>query len=286
VNGVPFTKMSGAGNDFILVDNRAGILKGLDIHEFARRVCARRVSLGADELILIEPPTAGGDFSMRTINPDGQEVNMCGNASRCVARYTAVKAIAGTRMTIDTLGGPVYAWVEGDDPRVQFQVTTPPALNRSLSISGETVQVHTVEISGTPHAVLYLPGVAAAADEVICRKGAAIRGHPAFPQGTNANFIEVVNPHTLQQRTYERGVEDETLACGTGAAASTVISALLGVVESPVRVRVLGGELTVSFQRQGAADGGADGGAIHEVFQGGPARFTAEGILHPEAWTA
>jgi len=277
MNGVPFTKMSGAGNDFILVDNRAGILKDLDIHAFARQVCARRVSLGADELIVIEPPSAGGDFSMRTINPDGQEVKMCGNASRCVARYAAVKGIAGPHMTIDTLGGPVAAWVDGDEARVQFRVTASPVLNGCLSISGEGVPVHTVEISGTPHAVLYLPGVAAAADEVIHHKGAAIRFHPAFPQGINTNFIEVIDQHTLQQRTYERGVEGETLACGTGAAASTLISALLGLVESPVRVRVQGGELNVAFQRQGSA--------ITELFQGGPTRFTAEGSLHPEAYS-
>jgi diaminopimelate epimerase len=268
--------MSGAGNDFILVDNRSGIHQELDIHTFARRVCARRISLGADELILIEPPMAGGDFSMRTINPDGSEVKMCGNASRCVARYAAAKSIAGPRMTIDTLGGPIYAWVEGDEARVQFQVTVSPELNRCLSIPGEDIQVHTVEISGTPHAVIYLPGVADAPDEAIHRQGAAIRYHPAFPQGINANFVEGIDPHTLRQRTYERGVEGETLACGTGSAASTVISALLGRVESPVRIRVQGGELSVAFQRQGDT--------IGELFQGGPARFIAEGVLHPEAW--
>jgi diaminopimelate epimerase len=282
MTGVPFTKMSAAGNDFILVDNRAGILAGFDLSEFARRVCARRISLGADELILIESPSAGGDFSMRTINPDGQEVAMCGNASRCVARFAATRSIAGPRMTIDTLGGPVHAWVEGDEARVQFQVTAPPILNRPLAIHGEELLVHWIEICGTPHAVVFLPGAAEAPVEMIHQNGAALRFHPAFPQGTNANFIDVIDRHTLQQRTYERGVEGETLACGTGAAASTVISGLLDRVESPVRVRVQGGELTVTYRCQTTAEGSA----IRELFQGGPARFIAEGILHPEAWTS
>src|SRR5512136_1893192 len=129
---IPFTKMSGVGNDFIVVDNRDGILNEIGVYEFARRVCTRRISLGGDELMVIEAPTAGGDFSMRTINPDGAEVKMCGNASRCVARYAHARGLARDRMTIDTLGGPVQVWVEGDAVRVKLQVTSTPELNQTL----------------------------------------------------------------------------------------------------------------------------------------------------------
>src|SRR5512136_1376521 len=139
---IPFTKMSGVGNDFIVVDNRDGILNEIGVYEFARRVCTRRISLGGDELMVIEPPTSDGDFSMRTINPDGTEVKMCGNASRCVARYAYTRGLAGARMTIDTLGGPVVAWIEDDEVRVQLQITSRPDLNDTLTADGETYTVH------------------------------------------------------------------------------------------------------------------------------------------------
>jgi diaminopimelate epimerase len=274
---VPFTKMSGVGNDFIVVDNRAGILNEIGLSAFARRVCTRRVSLGADELMVIEPPTAGGDFSMRTINPDGSEVKMCGNASRCVARYAFVRGIAGAKMTIDTPGGPVYAWVEDDEVRVRLQLTSPIRLGHALIVDGEPYTAHSVEVSGAPHAVVNMKDVASAPSERIHRLGAAVRHHTDFPQGINVNFIQVIDRHMLWQRTYERGVEGETLACGTGAVAASVISGVLGRADTPVRVRVVGGELSVSFARQGDA--------FDELFLGGGARFVAEGMLHPEAWS-
>jgi len=269
--------MSGVGNDFIVVDNRAGILNELDVHEFAHGICARRISLGADELLVIEPPTSGGDFSMRTINPDGSEVKMCGNASRCIARYAYTHGIAGARMTIDTLGGPVYAHIEGDAVRVKLQLTTPIELDHALIAEGKKYIAHTVEVSGAPHAVVCLDDAAHASSELIRRLGAAICHHTDFPLGLNVNFAQVIDRHTLWQHTFERGVEDETLACGTGAVASSVISALRGLMDSPIQVHMLGGELSVSFERQGDA--------FAELFLGGGARFVAEGTLHPEAWS-
>jgi diaminopimelate epimerase len=276
MQAVPFIKMSGVGNDFIIVDNRAGILNEVGVHEFARRVCTRRMSLGGDELMVIEPSTSGGDFSMRTINPDGTEVKMCGNASRCVARYAYTRGIAGARMTIDTEGGPVYAWVDGDEVRVKLQLTSRIEVDHALLVDGDRYVTHTVQVSGAPHAVVYMEEVAEASGDLVHRLGAAIRHHADFPLGINVNFVQVMDRHTLWQRTFERGVEGETLACGTGAVASSVVSALLGQVESPVRLRVLGGELGVSFARQG--DGFGD------LFLSGGVRFVAEGVLHPEAW--
>jgi len=277
MQGIPFVKMSGVGNDFIIVDNRAGILNQIKLDDFARGVCTRRMSLGGDQVMIIEPPTSGGDFSMRTINIDGTEVNMCGNASRCVARYAYTRGIAGARMTIDTLGGPVYARVEGDEAWVTLQLTSRIEWEHVLIADGERHITHAVQVSGAPHAVVLMDNVARASNESIHRLGAAIRHHPDFPQGINVNFVQVVDGHTLWQRTFERGVEGETLACGTGAVASSVISAMLGKVDTPVRLRVLGGELSVSFKRHGDV--------FDELLLGGGAWFVAEGVLHPEAWS-
>ena len=277
MHGIPFVKMSGVGNDFVIVDNRAGILSEIKLDEFARGVCTRRMSLGGDQVMIIEPPTSSGDFSMRTINTDGTEVKMCGNASRCVARYAYTRGIAGARMTIDTLGGPVYAMVEGNEAWVTLQLTSRIEWDHLLIADGERHIAHTVQVSGAPHAVVPMDDVAHASNESIHRLGAAIRHHPDFPQGINVNFVQVVDGHTLWQRTFERGVEGETLACGTGAVASSVISTILGKVDTPVRLLVLGGELSVSFKRHGDA--------FDELRLGGGAWFVAEGVLHPEAWS-
>lgn len=276
MKGVQFAKMSGLGNDFIVIDNRSGALAGLDLPEFARKVCAARLSLGGDELMIIEAPVSGGDYSMRTINPDGSEVKMCGNASRCVARYAYEHGIAGARQLIDTLGGPVEAVVEGSEVRVGLRVTAPVELNIALEAEGRRFELAALEISGAPHAVAELEEVDAAAPELIHRLGRAIRHHPRFPLGINVNFIKLVDRHALRQRTFERGVEGETLACGTGATASVLACALRGLVDSPVAVRVQGGELKLTFERAG--------GSFERIFLGGGARFVAEGIIHPEGW--
>jgi diaminopimelate epimerase len=271
-----FTKMSGLGNDFIILDNRSRWLEETLVNEIAKKLCARRLSIGADELIIIEQPLCGGDFSMRTINPDGNEVEMCGNASRCVARYAYTHHIAGAQMIIDTLGGAVQAWVEGEQARVKLQLTSTPQLQQILQMNEDQFVIHTISISGTPHAVVFQDDLSEIPGDSILSMGAAIRYHSNFPKGINANFVQIIDHHHLKQRTYERGVEGETLACGTGSAASSVISALLGFAESPIYVQALGGVLSVSFNQHD--------GAICDLFLGGGARFVAEGMVHPEAY--
>jgi diaminopimelate epimerase len=194
-----------------------------------------------------------------------------------VARYAYTRGIAGARMTIDTPGGPVYARVENDKAWVTLQLTSEIQSERALIAAGERHIAHTVEVSGAPHAVVYMDDVAHASNEAIQRLGSVIRHHPDFPQGINVNFVDVLDRHTLWQRTFERGVEGETLACGTGAVASSVISAVLGKADTPVRLHVLGGELSVAFVRRGDA--------FDELLLGGGAWFVAEGVLHPEAWS-
>ena len=276
MNPVPFMKMSGLGNDFIVVDNRSGILDDYGVLKFAEKVCKARFSVGGDELMVIEKSTAGGDYTMRTINPDGTEVKMCGNASRCVARYAAVKGLAGNHQMIDTLGGKVEAFVEGEFVRVGLKITAGPETGIELEVEGKKYAAHTAEISGAPHVVVFLENAFSAPGDLIHRLGAGFRYHPYFPKGTNVNFIEVKDRHTLLQRTYERGIEGETFACGTGATAAAVVSGLLGLADSPVTVRVVGGDLSVSFERAGKG--------FSRVFLGGGARFVAEGAIHPEGW--
>jgi len=248
--GVPFTKMSGLGNDFIIVDNRDQVLAEKDIFNFAEKVCKARYSVGGDELMLIEKPSSGGDYTMRTINPDGTEAKMCGNASRCVARYAYTHGIASEHQIIDTLGGPVEAFIDADEIRVGLQLTKGPESDVKLVIDGKNYLAHTLDISGAPHAVLLLENAFTASKELIHTLGAAIRYNPYFPKGTNVNFIEIKNRSLVLQRTYERGVEGETFACGTGATASAIICSLLGLVDSPVTVRVIGGDLRISFEKQ------------------------------------
>lgn len=276
VHSIPFAKMSGLGNDFIIIDNRDRILEEKDIPLLARKLLTPRMSLGGDELMLIERPRSGGDYTMRTINPDGTEVKMCGNASRCVARYAFTHGIAGRSQVIETLGGLVEAYVDEHEVRVGLTITAGPVLDIQLEVEGRNLTLHSVEISGAPHAVVFMEKAFEASKELIHRLGSAIRHHPYFPEGTNVNFIEVADRKTIYQRTFERGVEGETLACGTGATASGVISGTLGLVDSPVTVRVLGGTLSVIFERSSQK--------VSRPFLGGGARFVAEGTLHPEAW--
>ncbi|MCX7788140.1 MAG: diaminopimelate epimerase [Spirochaetes bacterium] len=290
---LPFTKMSGLGNDFIIIDNRTGIIEEKDIPFLAQKLCTPRFSLGGDELMLIEHPRAGGNYTMRTVNPDGTEVKMCGNASRCVARYAFIHGIAGRSQVIDTLGGPVEAYVDETEVRVGLQVTSGPVFNVRLKVEDREFLVHTAEISGAPHAVVFLEQAFDCSKDLIHRWGSALRYHPYFPEGTNVNFIEVKDRHTIYQRTFERGVEGETMACGTGATASGVVCGALGLVDSPVMVRVLGGNLSVSFEREAVVSPveaskrhfiESQKYKIYRPFLGGGARFVAEGTLHPEAW--
>ncbi len=295
---LPFAKMSGLGNDFIIIDNRDRILEEKDIPFLAQKLCTPRLSLGGDELMLIEQPRAGGNYTMRTINPDGTEVKMCGNASRCVARYAFTHGIAGRSQVIDTLGGPVEAYVDETEVRVGLQITSGPVFNIQLEVEGQEFILHTAEISGAPHAVVFLEHAFEASKDLIHRLGSAIRYHSYFPEGTNVNFIEVKDRSTIYQRTFERGVEGETMACGTGATASGVVCGALGLVDSPVMVRVLGGYLSVTFESEPVVVGMRNSDLpasssqkpykplfkISRPFLGGGARFVAEGTLHPEAW--
>ena len=263
---IPFWKMHGAANDFILVDDRAQTFPAGDTAWLAR-IMSRRTGVGSEGTILIQPAQAGGHFRMRFFNPDGSEVEMCGNGARCVARLACEIGAAPAAMTFETIAGPIGAEVRGD--RVLLHMTEPRdwRLNLSLDVDGSRLTAHFVN-SGVPHTVVPVRDLAAVNVQQL---GAAIRYHREFaPKGTNANFIQVTGSDALRVRTYERGVEAETLACGTGIVASGLVAGRLGLVKPPVRITAASGDvLEVNFTA--TADGATNvtllGPAVH-VFRG------------------
>lgn len=262
---IPFWKMHGAANDFIVVDDRALAFPAHDA-AWLRAIMARRTGVGSEGVLLIQPSDRA-HFRMRFFNPDGGEVDMCGNGARCIARLAFELGVAPSPMTFETGAGLVRAEILSDGVRLTMTTPRDWRLGGELEIDGRTLRYDFVN-SGVPHAVVHVDDLDAVD---VARLGAAIRNHPAFaPKGTNANFIKVTGPQSISVRTYERGVEAETLACGTGIVASGLIAGKLGLVEPPVRVRAASGdELTVDYRLtpEGAEDVTLAGPAVH-VFEG------------------
>ena len=247
---IPFVKMSGAGNDFVVIDNRAGIVPQEGRGPVFERWCRRRTGIGADGVLLVEP-AEGYDFRMRYYNADGGEVESCGNGARCIARFAQLIGAAPARLRFLTQAGPYEAVVDaaGD---VLLTMSDPRDLRRSVPVSVPGLFDGAVDFinTGVPHVVIRWEELDAAP---VVELGRAIRRHAAFaPAGTNVNFYRVRVDGGLDIRTYERGVEDETLACGTGAVATALIASLGGLVESPAALHTAGGPiLRIHFSRDG-----------------------------------
>jgi len=244
---IDFYKMSGSGNDFILVDNRANIIQAELAPELARNLCRRKVSVGADGLILIENDDEV-DFRWNFFNADGSKAEMCGNGGRCVARLANMLGICGSSLSFRTLAGLIHAEVSGS--RVKLQMTEPRdlRLDMELELNGQRFNTHFVN-TGVPHTVFILDGPEILEKQEVVGQGRKVRFHSQFaPAGTNVNFVAVLGEQALALRTYERGVEDETLACGTGATAVALVGAAKGMVRPPVAVHTKSGEtLTIYF---------------------------------------
>jgi diaminopimelate epimerase len=246
---IHFYKMAGAGNDFILIDNRKGLLDGDRCQEFVRMACRRKLSVGADGLILIENDPEV-DFKWRFFNADGSEAEMCGNGSRCAARFVRLTGIVKKpKMAFRTLAGIIGAELLGS--RVKVQMTQPHSLKQDIPVEGDGRAFNLDFINtGVPHAICIMENAGELESVDIQRWGRFIRFHSRFhPAGTNVNFVYVQNKGRIVVRTYERGVEGETLACGTGAIASALVCALRSRVDSPVEVETRSGELlTIHFR--------------------------------------
>lgn len=269
---IRFFKMSGAGNDFIVIDNRLGIIDHDNCIEFVEKVCRRGLSVGADGVILIGKSDKA-NFKWHFFNADGSEAEMCGNGARCAARFAFLEGIAGEKLSFETLAGIIHAEVLGH--RVKLEMSRPHGLELDirLPIEGKDYTVNFIN-TGVPHAVKFVQEIE---NYDILKMGKDIRFHPHFqPAGANANFIIVRDRSHIEIRTYERGVEDETLACGTGSVAAALISAVKGFVDSPVNLRTKGGSvLTVHFDK--------DGSDFKKVSLEGEARVIYEGHLWEEA---
>jgi len=262
-----FTKMNGAGNDFVMVDNRARHYQ-LTNDQIAR-ICDRHRGVGADGLIMLEPPGDGADFQMRYYNADGGEVEMCGNGARCFAKFAESTAGKSDQVRFGTPSGIIEAQLVGD--LVQLAMGVPHGLRTELQleVAGQTLDAHFLN-TGVPHVVVFVQDVERFP---IIEAGRAIRYHQEFqPAGTNANFVQKTGSERLRIRTYERGVENETLACGTGVVASALIDSLLHGSGSPITVRVEGGDdLQVDFARREET--------FSEVSLTGPAEFVFKGEI-------
>ena len=237
-NTVPFFKMTGGGNDFVVMDNRDESLPK-DYSALAAQLCDRKFSIGADGLLVLEK-NEESDFRMIYYNQDGSRAAMCGNGGRCIARFAHIQKAAQSKMKFMTDAGLVTAEVEKDYVRLGMSVPKDLSLDFSLKLEDREFNLSSIN-TGVPHAVVLVSDLEKINVEEL---GKAIRAHKDFaPAGTNVNFVTHKDKNDLVVRTYERGVEGETLACGTGAVASSLICAAKGLVESPVACLTKGGEV-------------------------------------------
>lgn len=264
---IKFWKMHGAQNDFVLFDDRRGKFPAAD-RAFLARIAARRSGIGSEGIILIQK-SASADFFMRFFNPDGGEADMCGNGARCAARLAFELGAAGEKMTIETGAGTLKAQILRKGVRLWMTEPAGWKLNARLELDGRSLAYDFVN-TGVPHAVIRTADLRNAD---VAGTGAAVRRHRDFwPSGTNVNFMEILPDGGLAVRTYERGVEGETSACGTGVTACGLIAAKHGWVKLPVKVRVAGGDVLV-------VDGKLTADGARLVTLTGPAEHVFEGAV-------
>jgi diaminopimelate epimerase len=237
---IKFTKAVATGNDFIIIDNRENQLKD-NLPELARRLCDRKYGAGADGLLLVEK-SKNSDFKMRIFNPDGSEAQMCGNGSRCIALYANAKRITPVNMKIETLAGVINASVKQGEVKVKLTDPKEIQWNLCLMINECPYKVNFLN-AGVPHVIHFVNDL----ESVEIKKlGPKMRYHKEFsPHGANVDFVKVIDKDNsrISVRTYERGVEDETLACGTGAVASAIIAAEAEHLTPPIIVETRSKEL-------------------------------------------
>ena len=246
MNPLPFIKAVASGNDFVIVDNRKQIVK--NAVQLCRRISNRHLGIGADGLLLFEN-SRKADFKMRILNSDGSEAEACGNGFRCIALFAKERLNYPAQFRFEALAGIIQARVNGSC--VCVEMVKPTGLKKNAEIQVEGHRLHYSFLNtGVQHVVIFVEGLSKVNVEEL---GRAIRYHKNFqPKGTNVNFVEVKNEKEIHVRTYERGVEKETLACGTGSTASAILSSLLGYTRPPVRVKTSGGEvLNVDFKMEG-----------------------------------
>ena len=270
---ITFFKMSGSGNDFIIVDNREKVVKNNDLPGFINRICRRKMSVGADGFILIETSDKA-DFKWRFFNSDGSKAEMCGNGARCAARFAYVNGIAGKNLSFETEAGVVSGQVKDDRAKVKMPDPVELRLDYNIELKSGPVTVCSVN-TGVPHVVVMNKTIE---DINVFDLGKEIRFHEAFaPTGANVNFICQQKQGHLAIRTYERGVENETLACGTGSIAAALITSCKANWQSPINLVTRSGEsLTIYFKKNNCN--------FNNIYLEGDARIIYSAQLGEDAW--
>ncbi|HSP07130.1 MAG TPA: diaminopimelate epimerase [Acidobacteriota bacterium] len=265
-----FSKVSASANDFIVIDNRAGVFSDT-VSLLAQRLCARRYSIGADGLILIENSNKAS-VRVRFFNPDGGEFNTCGNGGRCAARFAHLSVITGRRMTIETNAGVIDADVIGNSVKIKFVAPSRVQLYVPVTLDSRVIKGHVVRL-GDPHFIVFATNLRKHAIVPFARK---LRYHEAFaPEGVNVHLLEPVSRNSVKIRSYERGVEDETLACGSGCISSAIALHASGMADPPITFEPQSKiPLIVHFQK---------GGKYQDLYLEGDARLVYRGELTKEA---
>lgn len=268
-----FTKMQGAGNDFIVMNNIEGQLSSEDFGELAKKLCKRRLAIGADGLMIVEKPDQGGDFRMVFYNADGSLGEMCGNGARCIAKYGFENHLAGEVIRIETTAGMVKAWrMDQMNYKVRLNDVTRLDLDMELQACGQTHSCAYVELGnpGVPHLAVEMAGLRELAPQQLWNLGSALRHHQALSKGANVNFYEITGEDRVFERTFERGVEDFTYACGTGTGSVVAVLTEKGLCSGKdVKVSMAGGDLLIDVVRTE--------GRITDLYLSGPAVIVSEG---------
>ena len=271
------TKMHGAGNDFVILNNLKAQIPAERFPALARTLCAPHTGVGADGMMVVVPAEKGGDFGMRFYNKDGSLGEMCGNGARCICRYGFENGLAGETQRVETTAGLVVG--ERVDPRrYRIRLNDPSVvdLHRMVRIDGEDYDCAYVELGdpGIPHAVVRLPDWDTWDTDRLRALGRKLRFAPVFPRGANVSFVKTSGTDTVKAVTYERGVEDFTLACGTGCGSITTALTLLGLVSGrEVSVFMPGGQLSVTLSSEGG---------VRDIFLTGPTCLVFEGEVSGE----
>ena len=275
-----FTKMQGAGNDFIIINNMLEKLPVEKLGALAKRLCARRLSIGADGFMVVDTPTDGGDYKMRFYNADGSLGEMCGNGARCIARYGYEKGLAGTTQRIETTAGLVVGErIAKRQYRVRLNDISKILIDDKIVIDNKEITCSYVELGnpGLPHVVVEIDNLSDTDKDELRHLGRKLRYNERFPKGANVNFYEITGKDTVSELTYERGVEDFTMACGTGTGSVVSVLTMKKLVSGiDIKVSVPGGELFITVERE------QEDGKITDIFLTGPTNIVAEGIVTDE----
>lgn len=273
-----FWKMNGAGNDFVVLNNLEEHLPAELLPQIARTLCERHLSIGADGLMVVDAPTQGGDYKMLFFNSDGSVGEMCGNGARCICRYGYENGLAGETQTVETTAGIVTGRRIGSRLyRIRLNDPTTVKLDSSIDVDGIRYACSYVELGdpGLPHAVVPYHDLKNADENELRELGRKIRWHSAFPKGANVNFYEIIGEDHIFERTFERGVENFTYACGTGTGSLVTVLTLQGKVSGHgVRVDMTGGTLVIDTERHGSK--------IADLYLTGPTNIVCKGEVTDE----